>query len=153
MNVTIHRSLAAFVDQRIQFGRYATPQEVVQAALCAFQSQQDASDTGLTGLRATIQAGLDEADCGAVEGWDADERRAEGQRLLKESLKKGDLMPRIKRTRHAKIDVAPTPQNIAEDHFSGAESWLSYCIHPPARRHFIRTRRIVPAHRCFGAVT
>jgi putative addiction module CopG family antidote len=149
MNVTIHRSLAAFVDQRIQFGRYATPQEVVQAALFAFQSQRDASDTGLTGLRATIQAGLDEADCGALEGLNADE----GQRLLNESLKKGDLMPRIKRTRYATIDVAAIWQNIAEDHFSGAESWLSYCIHPPARRHFIRTRRIVPAHRCFGAVT
>ena len=88
MNITLHSPLAKFVEDQVQSGRYATPDEVVNAALHVFQRQQDSRATSATQFRAEIQHGLDEANRGELEDWDADELRAEGQRLLGEARKK-----------------------------------------------------------------
>jgi Arc/MetJ-type ribon-helix-helix transcriptional regulator len=76
-SVTLPAPLWARVDRTVRSGGFATPSEVVGAALGRFLAERDAA------LRSAIDEGLGEADAGltlpvarAFEEWDRRSRRA-----------------------------------------------------------------------------
>ena len=88
MNISLHPSMARFIDEQVASGRFGSPDEVVNGALSALQSQQELSASELMELRAAIAVGITQADRGEMDDWDIGEIRAEGQRLLAEAKTK-----------------------------------------------------------------
>jgi antitoxin ParD1/3/4 len=80
MNVSLHPRLAQFVEEQIAAGRFSTPEEVVNGALARLQAESELAVDDIEALRTEVAAGIDEADRGEVEPWDADEIWSEVER-------------------------------------------------------------------------
>ena len=81
--------LAAFVSQSVASGKYATPDDVVAAALRSFRDREQYDEW----LRREIQKGLDELDRGEGIVLNNDEEiDAFFDQLLNEALEKADAV-------------------------------------------------------------
>ena len=80
MNVAIHPRLAAFVRAQVEAGRFGSADEVVNGALARLEADAQISAAATEALRPAIAEGIEEADRGVLEPWDAEEVRAEVNR-------------------------------------------------------------------------
>ena len=90
MNVTLHPRLARFVEEQIQAGRFRTAEDVVNGALARLQTESELSQDDRQALHADIAAGIEEADAGNLEEWDAEEVWAEVERRASADGKASD---------------------------------------------------------------
>lgn len=90
MNITLNSKAEKFIADEIMEGRYASVDEVVEAAILRLimDRERGIPAEDLEELRAEIAIGLEQADRGESQDWDIEEIRAEGRRLLEESQKK-----------------------------------------------------------------
>jgi antitoxin ParD1/3/4 len=80
MNVALHPRLARFVEEQVQSGRFRSAEDVVNGALARLQAESELSAEEVDELRADVAAGIDEADRGELEPWDAEGVWAEVER-------------------------------------------------------------------------
>ena len=80
MNVSLHPRLAQFVEEQDQSGRFRSADDVVNGALARLQAESELSPEETSELRADVSAGIDEADRGELQPWDADDVWAEVER-------------------------------------------------------------------------
>lgn len=66
VNISITPELDAFLQSRVQSGRYQTTSEVVREALRLLERQEQERDEALLQLKAKLQRGADEADRGEL---------------------------------------------------------------------------------------
>ena len=66
VNISITPELDAFLQSRVQSGRYQTTSEVVREALRLLERQEQERDEALVQLKTKLQRGADEADRGDV---------------------------------------------------------------------------------------
>ena len=68
MQVKIKPQLLQFIDDEVRAGRYESSDDVVNAALAAFQSQEELSQDEIEDLRAEVDEGIVQADRGDFVG-------------------------------------------------------------------------------------
>ncbi len=92
MNVSLHPELQKFVDEQVRIGRFPSPEEVINAAVANFQTEQELEEQLSPGdlevLRAQIAVGIDQADRGELAPWDPDEVIAEVERRFENEQRK-----------------------------------------------------------------
>jgi antitoxin ParD1/3/4 len=84
MNVSLNPKLARFVEEQLKAGKYSSPEDVVNAGLARLQTEQELSAEDVTHLRGELAVGIDQADRGELEPWDAGEIHAEVERRAAE---------------------------------------------------------------------
>ena len=82
LTVTLPTEMAGRVMDAVASGDYASPSEVLQAALRAWTISRAAGDEELASLKADIADGLADLEAGRVEDFDADRIAALGRQLL-----------------------------------------------------------------------
>jgi antitoxin ParD1/3/4 len=80
MNVALHPRLARFVEEQVQSGRFRSAEDVVNGALARLQAESELSPEETNELRADVAAGVEEADRGELQPWDAEDIWAEVER-------------------------------------------------------------------------
>lgn len=94
MNISLHPSLARFVEDQVRNGRFRTADDVVNGALARLQAEEELSAADVESLRAQVAVGVEQADRGDFEPWDASEIEAEVERRFDEEQKPGSQRPR-----------------------------------------------------------
>lgn len=87
MNITLSPETQKLIERKMACGGYATPDEVVMAALRALDTDDDFSAAGLETLRKEIEVGLRDFEEGRSAEWNKDEIREAGMRLLEQDNK------------------------------------------------------------------
>ena len=82
VNISITPELDAFLQSRVQSGRYQTTSEVVREALRLLQRQESERDAAFQQLKAKLKRGAAQADAGKL--LDGDEVFAELRELIEE---------------------------------------------------------------------
>ncbi|HXB74826.1 MAG TPA: type II toxin-antitoxin system ParD family antitoxin [Candidatus Acidoferrales bacterium] len=82
MNISITPELDAFLQSRVQSGRYQTTSEVVREALRLLQRQEAERDEAFQQLKAKLERGAAQADAGEL--LDGDEVFDELRELIEE---------------------------------------------------------------------
>jgi putative addiction module CopG family antidote len=78
-----------FVAEQVSAGSYRSAEDVVTGALALLRGQTEATTSELEELKAAIAVGMDEANRGLSEAWDADEIAAEAERRFGTERKTG----------------------------------------------------------------
>ncbi len=90
MRITLNiPELESFVEEQVKSGCYPSPEDVVNGALALLRGQVQASTAEIEELRAALAVGIDEADRGLSEPWDADEIASEVERRIRAERKTG----------------------------------------------------------------
>jgi antitoxin ParD1/3/4 len=90
MQITLRTpEIEKFVEEQVKTGAYSSAEDVVTGALALLRGQTQASPADIEQLRTAIAVGVDEADRGLSEPWDADEIAAEVERRLVSERKTG----------------------------------------------------------------
>ena len=85
MTITLTSEQEKLVNQKVANGDFATPQEVITAALRLVGSEQYPADPlPLDEMRREIMIGVEQSDRGEYGLLDAEEIKAAGRRLLAE---------------------------------------------------------------------
>ena len=71
VNISLTPELDAFLQSRVESGRYQTTSEVVREALRLLQNQEKDREEGLKQLKAKLQRGVAQADRGELLEADA----------------------------------------------------------------------------------
>ena len=81
VNVSLTPELSAFLQSRVQSGRYQTTSEVVREALRLLERQEQERDQAFQELKAKLERGASQAAAGDVLDGDEvfDELRAQGR--------------------------------------------------------------------------
>lgn len=82
VNISLTPELGAFLQSRVNSGRYQTTSEVVREALRLLQNQEKEREEGLKQLKAKLQRGATQAERGEL--LDADEVFQELRQLIVE---------------------------------------------------------------------
>jgi antitoxin ParD1/3/4 len=85
VNISITPELDAFLQSRVQSGRYQTTSEVVREALRLLERQEQERDEALLRLRASLERGAEEAKRGEL--LDGDEVFSELRDMIEERRK------------------------------------------------------------------
>ena len=80
MNIALHPRLARFVEEQVRAGRFRTAEDVVNGALARLQAEAELSAEDADELRADVTAGIEEADRGELQAWNAKEIWSEVER-------------------------------------------------------------------------
>jgi putative addiction module CopG family antidote len=90
MQITIKMpELEKFVEEQVKAGTYLSPEDVVSGALALLRGHAQTSVADIEELKAAIAVGVDEANRGLSEPWDADEIAAEVERRIRSERKTG----------------------------------------------------------------
>jgi putative addiction module CopG family antidote len=90
MQITLKMpDLERFVEEQVKAGAYPSAEDVVNGALALLRGQAQTSAAEIQELRAAIAVGVDEADRGLSEPWNADEIAAEVERRQDAERKTG----------------------------------------------------------------
>ena len=81
--------LEKFVEEQVRVGAYPSPEDVVNGALALLRGQALTSTAEVEELRAAITVGLEEADRGLSQPWDADEIAGEVERRFRSERETG----------------------------------------------------------------
>jgi antitoxin ParD1/3/4 len=73
MNVSLTKTLEAFVRAKVESGRYNNASEVMRDALRALEARDKAEEKHLAWLRSEVQKGLDDIEAGRVGPLDIDD--------------------------------------------------------------------------------
>lgn len=85
MQITLSKpELMKFIEDQVREGRFASAEEVVNGALSLLQAHEQLPPDEQAELKAAIQVGIEQANRGEVEPWDADEIAAEVERRYTE---------------------------------------------------------------------
>jgi putative addiction module CopG family antidote len=80
MKVNVEGSLAAFIDREVRTGRYASPRDVVHAALARLQTDRElASEAEASELRTEIDVAIRQADEGDFVEFTAEDIKVAGR--------------------------------------------------------------------------
>ena len=85
VNISLTPELDAFLQSRVQSGRYQTTSEVVREALRLLERQEQERDEALLWRRASLERGAEEANRGAL--LDGDEVFSELRDMIEERRK------------------------------------------------------------------
>src|ERR1700756_644705 len=123
MEILLHPRFARFVEEQVQSGRFATADEVINAALSRLQ-EDDLLRDDVEHLKSEIAVGLEEIAEGKIDDWDPDdiwaevERRNDQERLDKKNAgcalgsfaqKRAEpILSRFSFTSAVTIDVPPS---------------------------------------------
>ncbi len=88
MNVSLTKTLEAFVRAKVDSGLYNNASEVVRDALRLLEARERAEARQLDWLRAEVQKGIDDVEAGRVFPLDIEEIIAEVDREDKEMARK-----------------------------------------------------------------
>jgi len=75
MDLTLKPELESFIDEQIRRERFASRDEAMNAAVELRRRQQEA----IASTNATLDRGLDDADAGRLNTWDADQVKRLGR--------------------------------------------------------------------------
>lgn len=76
MDISLPPELARYVQDKIRSGAFASADEVVRAALDSQRLQEEITQEDVKELRALVAVGLDQANRGLSEPWDAAQIKA-----------------------------------------------------------------------------
>ena len=81
--------LEKFVEEQLKTGRYNSAEEVISGALSLLQAHEQLPDCEVEEFRAATAVGIDQADRGETDRWDAQEIAEEVERRYSEEQKSG----------------------------------------------------------------
>lgn len=91
VNVSLTPELDAFLQSRVNSGRYQTASEVVREALRLLEHQERARESAFQELKAKLQHGAAQAERGEL--LDGEEVFAELKTLINKRRRKGSIKP------------------------------------------------------------
>jgi putative addiction module CopG family antidote len=90
MQISLTRpELEEFVKAQLKAGHYASAEEVISGALSLLQFHEQIPAGEVEEFRAAIAVGIDQADRGETDRWDAQEIAEEVERRYSEEQKSG----------------------------------------------------------------
>ncbi len=90
MQVSLSPQVEKLVENQLKAGRFASADEVIEAAIVQLAKYDDAADwepAELDDLRAHVAVGIGQLERGQGTPWSIDNVRREGQRLLTDTKK------------------------------------------------------------------
>lgn len=95
MNITLSSELKKIIDEKVKVGGYATPHDVIRAALDALQQQEELLTPPVEEeVRREIGAAISQLDRGEGTPWNVDAVKAKGRELLAARRGQPDSGPR-----------------------------------------------------------
>jgi antitoxin ParD1/3/4 len=85
MNVSLTKTLEAFVRSKVDSGLYNNASEVVRDALRLLEARERIEAKHLNWLRAEVQKGIDDVEAGRYGPFDIEEIIAEGRKRNRKS--------------------------------------------------------------------
>ena len=83
MDITLSSELGRIIDDTVKGGGYATPNDVIRAALHALEEQEDLlSPSAPEQVRREISEAVSQLDRGEGTPWDLEALKAKGRELL-----------------------------------------------------------------------